>query len=284
MNFHQKPITHVGHVKIKVSNLERSLKFYQEIIGFQILEKTETTAKLTTDGKSSILSLEQPKIVTPKMGRTTGLYHFAILLPTPTDLAHFTIHLVENNIRFGASDHYVSEALYLDDPDGNGIEVYHDRDASNWDWNGNHVAMTTEPLNFDRLLSTSLVPGRVWDKLPHNTVMGHIHLHVADLRKTEEFYTKGLGFDVVLRYGPQALFVSDGKYHHHIGLNTWNGVGAPTPAESSVGLDYFTLIYDNTVKLSQVVENLKAIGATVSEENGYFVTKDPSENKIILSI
>src|SRR6476620_6501126 len=127
MGFHTKPTTFVGHVKIKVENLERSLTFYQDTLGFDILERTNSTATLTTDGKTSILSLEQPENVIPKQGRTTGLYHFAILLPERSDLANIVVHFVEKGIRFAASDHLVSEALYLDDPDGNGIEIYSDR-------------------------------------------------------------------------------------------------------------------------------------------------------------
>ena len=132
MKFHSKPNTFVGHVKIKVENLDRSLKYYQEVIGFQILEQTKTTAKLTTDGKTSVLSIEQPENVVPKQGRTTGLYHFALLLPQRSDLANIVNHFKENGIRIGSSDHLVSEALYLSDPDGNGIEIYVDRDPSEW--------------------------------------------------------------------------------------------------------------------------------------------------------
>ena len=134
MGFHTKPTTFVGHVKIKVGNLERSIKFYQNVLGFNILEQTKSSAKLTADGKTSILSLEQPENVIPKQGRTVGLYHFAILLPEKSDLANIVVHFRENGIRFAASDHLVSEALYLNDPDGNGIEIYSDRDPSRWRW------------------------------------------------------------------------------------------------------------------------------------------------------
>ena len=230
MGFHTKPTTFVGHVKIKVENLERSLTFYQEVLGFDILERTNSTAKLTTDGKTSILSLEQPENVIPKQGRTTGLYHFAILLPERSDLANIVVHFVEKGIRFAASDHLVSEALYLDDPDGNGIEIYSDRDPSVWKWDSNEVAMTTIRLDIQNLL-TSIKPGEKWEGMPQGTVMGHIHLHVAELEKTEEFYIKGLGLGVVNRFAGQALFMSDEKYHHHVAINVWNGVGAPKPAE-----------------------------------------------------
>ena len=283
MGFHTKPTTFVGHVKIKVENLQRSLFFYQDVLGFDILEQTASTVKLTSDGKTSILSLEQPENVIAKKGRTTGLYHFAILLPKRSDLANIVVHLVDKGIKFGSSDHLVSEALYLDDPDGNGIEIYIDRDPAVWSWKGEEVAMTVDPLDFKNLLTT-VVPGTTWNGMPAETVMGHIHLHVSELKKTEEFYVKGLGFDVVNRYGGQALFISAGKYHHHIGLNTWNGVGAPTPAKNSVGLDSFTLILENEEARNQVVSNLRQLGANVTEENNTIVTHDPSGNQIELAI
>lgn len=283
MSFHSKPITFVSHVQIKVQDLDRSLKFYQEIIGFDILERTERSAKLTADGKTSILSLEQPEGVIPKQARTTGLYHFAILLPEKKDLANIVVHLVENGIRLGASDHHVSEALYLDDPDGNGIEIYVDRDPSEWLWRGDQVAMVTEPLNFEQLL-TYRTPEQPWSRLPAKTVMGHIHLHVSDLMKSEEFYVKGLGFEIVLRFGGQALFMSTGKYHHHIALNTWNGVGAPQPHENSVGLKAYTVVFPDETTLNETIDNLHSIGATVTEENGKTITQDPSGNRIELTI
>lgn len=283
MGFHTKPTTFVGHVKIKVENLERSLKFYQDVLGFDILEQSISTVKLTSDGKTSILSLEQPDNVIPKQGRTTGLYHFAILLPERTDLANIVIHLVNKGIKFGSSDHLVSEALYLNDPDGNGIEIYIDREPSKWNWKGEEVGMTVDPLDFENLLTT-VKPGEKWQGMPEGTVMGHIHLHVSELRKTEEFYVKGLGFDVVNRYGVQALFLSAGKYHHHIGLNTWNGAGAPTPSLNSVGLESFTLILPNEEVRNHVVSNLKKIGANVMEVNHSFITYDPSGNKVELAV
>jgi catechol 2,3-dioxygenase len=283
MGFHSKPTTFVGHVNIKVENLERSLQYYQEIIGLTILEQTSRTAKLTTDGKTSILSLEQPEDVLPKQEKTTGLYHFALLLPKRSDLANIVVHLTEKGIRFGSSDHLVSEALYLYDPDGNQIEIYIDRDPSEWTWNGEEVAMTIDPLDFEDLLK-STEPGKRWTSLPRDTVMGHIHLYVAELVKTEEFYVKGLGFNVVNRYGDQALFLSTEKYHHHIGVNTWNGVGAQKPAENSVGMESFTLILPSEEVIQETIHKLKKIGVSVIEEDGRRITSDPSGNRIELAI
>ncbi|GEL06389.1 VOC family protein [Rummeliibacillus stabekisii] len=283
MIFHTKPTTFVGHVKIKVQNLNRSLQFYKDILGFNILEQTASTAKLITDGKTSFLSLEQPENVIPKQEKTTGLYHFAILLPEQKDLANIVVHLVQNGIRFGSSDHLVSEALYLNDPDGNQIEIYRDRVPSEWKWNDNEVDMAVDPLDFDTLLKHA-TPDQPWNRMPKDSVMGHVHLHVSELIKTEEFYVKGLGMEVVNRFGDQALFLSYGKYHHHLGVNTWNGVGIPAPAENSVGLESFTLLFDNDEVRKQAVMNLEKIGAKILEEENQYVTVDPSGNRIVLAV
>ncbi|MBM4763022.1 VOC family protein [Bacillus sp. B15-48] len=283
MGFHTKPTTFIGHVNVKVENLQRSIEFYKNVLGFDILEQTASTAKLTTEGKTSFLSLEQPEDVVPKQGRTTGLYHFAILLPAQSDLANIVVHLANKGIRFGSSDHLVSEALYLHDPDGNEIEIYRDRAPNEWNWNGGEVEMAVDPLGFENLLKHA-TPDKPWQRMPAETVMGHIHLHVSELNKTEEFYVKGLGLDVVNRYGTQALFLSYGKYHHHVGVNTWNGVGAPAPSKNSVGLESFTLIFDNEEAREQAVTNLKQIGAEVLEENNHFITFDPSGNAIVLAV
>ncbi|MCP3765009.1 VOC family protein [Domibacillus sp. A3M-37] len=282
MNFHQEPNTFVGQVNLKVQNLDRAVSFYREVIGFKVLEQTNNKVDLTADGKTALLSIEQPDSVVPKQPQTTGLYHFALLLPKRSDLAKIVQHFTEIGLRVGSSDHLVSEALYLSDPDGNGIEIYVDRDPSQWSWQNNEVAMAVDPLDFVDLLSIG--KQQSWKGLPAGTVMGHIHLHVSELRKTEEFYTKGLGFEVVNRYGNQALFISTGKYHHHIGLNTWNGVGAPTPPVNGVGLESFTLILPNEASRSAIVANLKSIGADIIEENGSFVTVDPSGNHIQLLV
>lgn len=282
MKFHSKPNTYVGHVNIKVQDLNRSLRFYQEVLGFQVLEQTERLVKLTTDGKTSVLSIEQPENVVAKQGKTTGLYHFALLLPNRSDLADIVHHFSEIGIRHGASDHLVSEALYLSDPDGNGIEIYIDRAPSEWSWRNGEVAMTVDPLDFEDLLTER--KQQSWKGMPAGTVMGHLHLHVLELSKSEEFYTKGLGFEVVNRYGNQALFISTGKYHHQMALNTWAGVGAPTPAENSVGLESFSIVLADEVARDKIITQLKSIGASVTEENGSFITFDPSGNRIYLEI
>lgn len=283
MNYHSHPHTFVNQVDIKVQNLERSLAFYQNVIGFQLLEQADNKAFLTADGKTPLLIIEQPEYVIPKQPRKTGLYHFALLLPSRPDLASVLNHLIEIGYPLqGASDHLVSEALYLGDPDGNGIEIYADRPSSLWDWNDKEVVMATKVLDADGLLAEG--KGLQWTGLPAGTLLGHIHLHVSEMENTKEFYTKCLGFQIVSRYGNQALFISTGGYHHHIGLNTWNGVGAQKPAENSVGLKSFSLVLPDEETRKKTIEQLTTIGAAVKKENDIVITHDPSGNQIQLII
>ncbi|WP_028401664.1 VOC family protein [Ectobacillus panaciterrae] len=283
MKFHHHPYTFVGQVHLLVGNLDRSLAFYQNVLGFRLLEHSERKAVLTTDGKTPLLTIEQPEDAVPKQPRTTGLYHVALLLPNRSDLAKILLHLLQTKYPLqGASDHLVSEAIYLGDPDGNGIEIYTDRPSETWTWKSGQVNMATEPLNAEDLLEEA--EGKEWEGLPNDTVIGHIHLQVSDIQKTEEFYCKGLGFDLVNRYGRQALFVSSGGYHHHIGLNTWNSAGAPAPARNSVGLKWFSLVLPDEEARQKVVKQLQQIDAFIAEENGVILTKDPSGNHIQLWI
>jgi catechol 2,3-dioxygenase len=282
MNFHKVPNTFVGEVNLKVQDLQRSLSFYQEVIGFNVMEHTGKRATLTADGIHPLLSLEELEEPLPKEPRTTGLYHFALLLPSREELGKILAHFIKLNIQLGSSDHLVSEALYLSDPDGNGIEIYRDRPSSDWTWNKDQVQMAVDPLDGRGIVAEA--DGESWHELPADTVMGHIHLHVSDLNSTEEFYVKGLGFDAVSRFGNQALFISTGGYHHHIGLNTWNGIGAPRPNVNSAGLNWFTLHFPNEEKRSTTIRRLESLGAIIQKQNGKFLTHDPSGNQIYLSL
>lgn len=283
MNFHEKPNTFVSEVHLNVADLQRSLEFYQGIIGLKVLEKTGEKALLTADGKTPLVTIEQPSVVRPKQPRRTGLYHYALLLPSRADLAKVILHMIEVKYPLqGGSDHLVSEALYLADPDGNGIEIYTDRPASTWKWEGKEVVMTTEPMNVEDILKED--DGKPWSGLPTGTIMGHIHLHVAEFQKTEEFYCQGLGFEIVCRYGGQALFLSTGGYHHHIGLNTWNGIGAPAPEENSVGMSSYHVVFPNEEARQEAVARLTGLGAAVSEVQGSLFTTDPSGNRLELRV
>lgn len=233
---------HIGEVTLGVSNLERSLAFYTEVIGLTMASRDEATAALAPAGGRVIVRLEQLARPLPRPRRSSGLYHFAILVPGRAALGRSLRRLGEARWPLsGASDHLVSEALYLDDPDGLGIEIYRDRPRETWRMmTDGEVAMATEPLDLDSVLAE---PGadRPWQGLESGTVIGHVHLHVPDLDTAEAFYCHQVGFTPMLRRYPGALFVAAGGYHHHLGLNIWAGRGAPEPPPTAVGLRGFTI-------------------------------------------
>jgi len=283
MFFHQKPNIVVGDIHLFVTDIERSIDFYQHIIGMHLLKKSQRCALLTADGQNVLITLEVPEHVVPKQPRRSGLYHFALLLPNRKALAQMLLRLLQLGYSLeGASDHLVSEALYLSDPDGNGMEIYADRSADMWEWKNGQVLMETKALDMEALLEES--EGISLAELPSDTLIGHIHLHVADLEASKQFYCDGLGFRVVSHYGSQALFISTGGYHHHIGLNVWNGIGVPAPDENSVGLKWMTLVYPDEVTRLQVVERLQHMGAFVEKRAGEIVAQDPSGTRIKLII
>lgn len=290
LHFHQKPNMYTSHVQLKVSNLEKSIEYYTAVIGFTVLTQTADMAYLTVDGKSSLVSLVEVPHAQPLQAGVTGLYHLALLLPSRKDLGNIIQYFIDQNVRIGAGDHHVSEALYLSDPDGNGIEIYIDRDEQDWIWDDNgQVYMTTEQVNFQPLLAEA---DGTWNGLPAGTVMGHIHLSVSDLAKTEQFYTSVLDYEVVTRYGAQALFISTGKYHHHIGLNTWNSAGGRKPTADMVGLQSYTIVLKDETYAQHVKEQLIAnqyVIETFTEAPTFggtqvFSTIDPNGLRIIFTI
>lgn len=281
MMYHNKPNTFVELVELKVVDLQRSLEFYENTIGFKVLDQQANKVYLTADGKTALLSIEQPANIMPTQQKTTGLYHFALLLPTRADLGAILRHFADTNIRIGAGDHLVSEALYLNDPDGNGIEIYSDRPDSEWKWENEFVEMATLQIDAQSILAEGA--STEWNGLPAGTVMGHIHLHVAELDATKKFYT-ALGFDVMTPNYPGALFMGSGKYHHHIGLNTWAGVGAPPTPENVVGLKAFSVVYPTNEELQAAITKVKSFGTDTLEEDGVVTVQDPSQNKIKLIV
>lgn len=280
MNYHSKPATYIGEVRLNVTDIERSTKFYKDIIGLNILQETSKMTVFTADGKNPLVTIQQPDSVQEKEQQKTGLYHFALLLPNRTELGKIIKHFIRNRVRLGAADHKVSEALYLSDPDGNGIEIYVDRDPKMWVWHGGLVEMTTDPLDGENVIAAS--GNEEWSGIPPQTVMGHIHLHVANLPAAQKFY-EALGFLVVSHY-PKALFMSTAQYHHHIGLNTWNGEGIGNPSENSAGLQAFTLIYPDMPTRQKAVAAIEAMGSTVTMEENTLRTEDPSGNQMILRL
>ncbi|WP_409304514.1 VOC family protein [Peribacillus sp. SCS-155] len=284
MNFHRYPNTYIGELNLLVKDLHSSTKFYTEIIGFQLLHKTDATAVFSADGATPLLTLEQNNAAKQRDVRSPGLYHFALLLPERTDLAKALLHLLQSGYPLqGASDHWVSEALYLADPDGNGIEIYADRPADNWEWENGLVKMTTQRLDAENLLAE--INGGTWNGLPSDTVIGHIHLQVANLHDAESFYCNGLGFEVVTRYGARALFVATGGYHHHIGLNTWNSAGSPPAVKDSLGLKHYTLLFPSRDAIKDAAVRLKQLNAQVQvERDGSAAAIDPFGIKIIMKV
>ncbi|RST57570.1 VOC family protein [Siminovitchia terrae] len=273
----------IGTVTLTVQNIKRMLAFYIDVLGFRVYEQGQKKVSLTADGKTVLLKLEEDKGAKLRPPHTTGLYHIAFLLPERADLADVIKHLAE--IRYplqGASDHDVSEALYLADPEGNGLEIYADRDAASWEWKKDQVFMTTKPLDIDDLLMDA--SGTGWNGMPSGTLIGHIHLQVSDLEDAKRFYCDGISFDPVLQYGSQALFISWHKYHHHIGLNTWNSAGAGPPEEKSTGLKHFTIFFSDEAKRRKAVARLEKLNAWIIEENGAIITKDPSGIYLILEV
>jgi len=283
MTFHQHPTTYTKHVHLNVADLSRSTIFYENILGLRILNQTPAMVNFTANGQDAILTIEQSSGENNLVPNATGLYHMAFLVPSKQELGTVFNHIHSFGYPFsGASDHKVSEALYLNDVDGNGIEIYYDRSPDQWNWQNGDVEMTVDPLDIESLVSSA--GQTTWSGIPAGTVMGHIHLRVANLAKAETFYVQGLGFDIVNRYGTQAMFISSNGYHHHIALNIW---GRPNPIErneNTLGLKSYSIIYPSEESRQKVVGQLKEIGATVLIQNDYICAIDPSGIEVQLLI
>jgi catechol 2,3-dioxygenase len=277
------PDTHLGSVTLRVADLQRSTAFYTQIVGLHVLSQADGSAAFGT-GSTPILHLREVPGARPAVRRATGLYHAAILLPTRRALASTVLHLYQSGIQFGQADHLVSEAFYINDPDGNGLEIYRDRPRSEWGWEQGLVRMDNAPINFDTLMA-ELNGDESWHGMPEGTVLGHIHLQIGDLDKTEAFYGGVLGFDVVARWNG-ALFMSAGGYHHHLGLNTWNSRNAPPAPADAAGLDEFSIVLPTQAAFDEVVHRVQIAHGQVQaapDGVGVYVT-DPFQNRILLRV
>jgi len=282
-NFSIHPATTIGYVHLIVANLDRSLAFYQENLGFQLHRRDGDTAYLGAGGPDLLVLTEQPGART--VSGVTGLYHFAILTPSRLALAQSLRHLAETRTPLqGFSDHLVSEAIYLADPDGNGIEIYRDRPRSEWPRQNGQLQMATDPLDVQGVLAELETQPAPWAGLEPETTIGHVHLHVATIPSAEAFYVETLGFDLIMRYGPSASFVSAGGYHHHLGLNTWAGVNAPPPPPDAAGLRYFTINLPDAAALGAVVERIQQAGLAFQEKDGVIFLRDPAQNGVVLNV
>jgi catechol 2,3-dioxygenase len=276
------PETTIGEISLSVANLDRSVDFYQRRLGFEILEKSAGQVVFGVGSQRLITLVEKPDA--RRVDGTTGLYHIAVLVPNRKSLARLLYHLVETETNVqGAADHGVSEALYLADPDGNGIELYRDRRRGEWPVDDiGRLMMDTDELDVDDLVLVLRGSLEEWTGLPAGTVIGHIHLQVRDLAEAEEFYTGVLGFQLMQRYGSGAIFVSAGGYHHHVGMNVWAGVGAPPPPADAVGLNWFEIRLPGPEALSALRAQLEASGITFEEAHGGILLRDTSQNGILL--
>lgn len=273
------PATRIGAVHLVVRRLEGALEFYRDTLGFAELGRDGDTVTLGSGGRALVVLRGDAGAARP--GAATGLYHLAILLPTRVDLARALRHLAARRVPLhGASDHHVSEALYLADPEGNGVEIYRDRPASEWRREGGAIHMTTGALDLDGLLAEP-DDGAPW-RMPEDTVIGHVHLRVSDIPAAERFYVDVLGFDLTARYGHRASFVSAGGYHHHIGFNTWESAGAPPPPAGATGLEAFEVVLPHAAAVGAVLARAEASGVSVERVDGGANLVDPSGNVLVL--
>ena len=275
----------IGQVHLNVSDIDESLQFYESFLGFKVVEKNAQSVFLSTDGMQPyLIALSKSKSNISNQKRRAGLYHFAILLPQRKDLGNFLAHLLKHKDEVkidGFSDHLVSEAIYIRDPDHLGIEIYRDRPKIEWVWNKNQVQMALDPLDMAGVLSES---DKIWKDFPTHTTIGHVHLHVSNLTRTKKFYSDILGF-VNTAHMTGALFFAAGSYHHHIAANTWLGENLADASTDFPGLDYFTIKFSNKSKLEEMISRLQSQKIRVTESKNYGNTFEISdEDKISIHL
>ncbi len=282
------PATTVGPVHLTIANLERSLDFYQQIIGLQVRQRSGSTAHLGVGGPDLLILTENASAAYDPTA--PGLYHFAILVPSRVELARSLRRIVETRTAVqGFADHLVSEAIYLGDPDGLGIEIYRDRPAAEVPLVDGVVQMSNAPLDLNGLLAELAGASAEWSGLAPQTTLGHMHLQVADIPASKAFYCAVLGFQVSPAVDPRrpfpgALFVSAGGYHHHFGLNTWHSAGsAPAPA-AALGLRYAAVQLPDQAALEQVAERVRQANIVLEPTEAGLLVRDPAQNGIMLTV
>jgi len=275
--------TNLGHVHLNVADLERSIDYYQRAIGLRLVKEEKNRAYLSVGGDTLLILTEIPGA--ERIARRSGLYHFAILTPSRQALGKSLRNLIDTGTELqGGADHLVSEALYLADPDGNGIEIYCDQPSSEWQDEKGQLKMATDPLDYQGILEAANGANGNWGGLRAETRLGHMHLHIANLDDATEFYEQVLGFDFLLSYMGSASFLSAGGYHHHIGLNTWNGVGAAPPPPDAAGLRYFSVNLVGTGEREKLVARLDHAGWPFEERSSGIFVRDPSQNGILFEL
>lgn len=269
-------VARLGCVRLQVADLTRSVDFYQQVLGLTLLGSGSGRALLGVEGttvESPLIELRRHRGAQPvPRGRRFGLYHFALLLPDRLSLARFLRHLVAHDVRPAMADHFVSEALYLYDPDGLGIEVYADRPRAAWRALGQEVWMTSDPLDVEGLVSA--VPPGTWQGMPAGTTLGHMHLHVADLDEAGRFYHEGLGFDRTHWSLPGATFFSVGGYHHQVAINTWT-TGAVPPADDEARLIEWEVVLPKPTDASAAARNIEYLDHAATKDHRDWLVRDP---------
>jgi catechol 2,3-dioxygenase len=273
VTFANKTPLRIGAVGLKARDLSRLADFYRDAIGLHVIDRDSKTARLGAGGVT-LLELEAAPNALPDDPRMAGLYHTAFLQPTRGELARWLVHAARNRVPLsGASDHLVSEAIYLDDPEGNGIEVYRDRLPQEWRWNGDSIQMATDRLDLDKLASEA--GNTSYGGAPDGLRIGHVHLRVGDLAKTQGFYCDMVGLNPTSgRHG--ALFMSSGRYHHHVGSNIWHSAGAGRRDEERAGLSWFAIEASGAAEREAALERLKRANAPLSGAE----TRDPFGTRV----
>jgi catechol 2,3-dioxygenase len=266
--------TRLGPVKLQVADLARSVAYYERVIGLQLRDRGATAARLGAHGgHSALVELHERPGATPAPRRgLLGLYHFAILVPNRAVLGRFLRHLAALGVRAGMADHLVSEALYLTDPDGLGIEVYSDRPRESWKKADRQIAMATDPLDAEDLVAAG--GDAPFTGLPAGTVIGHVHLHVGDIEKASHFYHEGLGFEKMVWSYPGALFLAAGGYHHHLGTNTW-AAGQPSAGDGDARLLEWEVQLPTVADATAALANIESAGYPVERDATGGGARDP---------
>lgn len=276
--------TAMGPVRLVAGDMDVLTAFYGRVIGLDVIERGPGLVRLGA-GDTALVELEEGVAAPERPPRSTGLFHMALLVPGRAELAGAHHRVSAAGWRFtGASDHLVSEALYLDDPEGNGIEIYRDRPRAEWGRAPDgELRMATLAMDLDGVLG-ALEPGGADEGMPRETVMGHVHLQVGDVGEAERFYAGALGFDPTVRSYPGALFVSAGGYHHHLGLNAWGTRGAPAPPAGSRGLARFRVDLPAAGDVDAIAGRLSDAGHAVTAGPEGLLVADPSGNRVLLAV
>jgi catechol 2,3-dioxygenase len=273
-NYRLPEETRLGRVKLQVSDLDRSLAYYQTVLGLRPIERSSGRVDLGAERSDvPLIELHERKgaRAVPRRG-LLGLYHFAILLPDRASLGRFLKHLGNLGAQPGMSDHFVSEAIYLQDPDNLGIEVYADKPRSEWREERGQLSMTTIPLDVRSVLAAG--GDAPWMGMPAGTAIGHVHLHVGEIARASGFYHDALGLDKMVWNYPGALFLSAGGYHHHLGTNTW-ARGAPSASEEDAQLLEWEIVVPKRTDVDAVFASLRDAGHAAERDNGDVVSRDP---------